>query len=282
MKSSAGMRKKEKGNKTLVYIIMIALSIVYMIPFVWLLSSSLKTDADIFSMPPTWIPETIHWENYAEVFNQVPFFRFLGNTVLVTVLVMIAHVVVSSLIGYAFARLQAPGKNLCFLLLLSTMMLPSQVTMIPLYIMFKELNWVDTLLPLVVPAFFGGSPLYVFLFRQFFASIPKSLDEAAMMDGSGYLSTYIRVLLPMSKPIVITVAIFSFMASWNDFMGPLIYLHSTENYTLALGMNLFKTQYVQNWNYTMAYNVMMILPVIILFFVAQKSFIQGIVITGSK
>lgn len=278
----SGMAKKEKGSRALVYVVMIVLSIIYMIPFVWLLSSSLKTDAEIFSMPPTWIPKTVHWENYGEVFSQVPFLKFLGNTVLITLLVMVAHVLVSSLIGYAFSRLRAPGKNVCFLLLLSTMMLPSQVTMIPLYIMFKELNWVDTLLPLIVPAFFGGSALYVFLFRQFFSTIPKSLDEAAMMDGSGYLSTYFRILLPMSKPIVITVAIFSFMASWNDFMGPLIYLHSTENYTLALGMNLFKTQYVQNWNYTMAYNVMMILPVIILFFIAQKSFIQGIVITGSK
>ena len=276
------MKTADKASRLFTYLLLIALSIVYMIPFVWLLSSSLKTDADIFAMPPKWIPKPVHWENYKEVFLQVPFLRFLGNTAIITVLVMIANVLVSGMVGYAFSRLRAPGKNILFLLLLSTMMLPSQVTMIPLFIMFKNIGWVDTMLPLIVPSFFGGSALYVFLFRQFFSTIPISLDEAAKIDGSGYFGTFVRILLPISKPIMITVAIFSFMGSWNDFMGPLIYLNDMNHFTLAIGLNLFKTQYVQNWNYTMAYNVMMILPVLILFFMAQKSFIQGIVITGNK
>ena len=282
---SEWMRSKTRSEriaKGITYVLLIALSVLFMIPFVWLLSSSLKSNADIFAMPPKWIPDPIEFSNYIEVFHQVPFFRFLANTLMIAIPVLIANVFVSAMVGYAFARFRAPGKNGLFMLLLSTMMLPSQVTMIPLFIMFKEIGWVDTLLPMIVPVFFGGSALYVFLFRQYFATFTASLGEAARIDGAGYFKTFTHVYLPMSKPILITVGIFSFMGSWNDFMGPLIYLNDMNNYTLAIGLNMFKTQYIQNWNYTMAYNVMIVVPLIVLFFVAQKSFIQGIVITGTK
>lgn len=269
-------------GKIILYFLLVALSVVYIIPFVWLLSSSLKNNADIFLMPPKWIPDPVEWRNYFEAVTQVPYFRFVMNTLLVTFFVLLANVFVSALVAYAFSRLKARFKNFWFVLLLSTMMLPGQVTMIPLFIMFKSLGWVDTLLPLIVPTFFGGSALYVFLIRQYFSTISLSVDDAAKIDGCSYFGTFFRILLPLSKPILITVGIFSFMGSWNDFMGPLIYLQSTDHFTLALGMNLFKTQYIQNWNYTMAYNVLMVLPPLILFFVAQKYFIQGIVITGSK
>ena len=275
-------KKSEKIGKIITYILLISLSVIFMIPFVWLLSCSLKSNADIFAMPPKWIPDPIEFSNYVEVFRQVPFFRFLANTLKIAVPVLVANVFVSAMVGYAFARFRAPGKNVLFMLLLSTMMLPSQVTMIPLFIMFKEVGWVDTLLPMIVPVFFGGSALYVFLFRQYYATFSASLGEAARIDGAGYFKTFTHVYLPMSKPILITVGIFSFMGSWNDFMGPLIYLNDMNNFTLAIGLNMFKTQYIQNWNYTMAYNVMIVAPLIILFFVAQKSFIQGIVITGTK
>lgn len=275
-------KKSEKIGKIITYILLISLSVIFMIPFVWLLSSSLKSNADIFAMPPKWIPDPIEFSNYVEVLRQVPFFRFLANTLKIAVPVLVANVFVSAMVGYAFARFRAPGKNVLFMLLLSTMMLPSQVTMIPLFIMFKEVGWVDTLLPMIVPVFFGGSALYVFLFRQYYATFSASLGEAARIDGAGYFKTFTHVYLPMSKPILITVGIFSFMGSWNDFMGPLIYLNDMNNFTLAIGLNMFKTQYIQNWNYTMAYNVMIVAPLIILFFVAQKSFIQGIVITGTK
>lgn len=275
-------KKLGKIGKIITYILLISLSVIFMIPFVWLLSSSLKSNADIFAMPPKWIPDPIEFSNYVEVFRQVPFFRFLANTLKIAVPVLVANVFVSAMVGYAFARFRAPGKNVLFMLLLSTMMLPSQVTMIPLFIMFKEVGWVDTLLPMIVPVFFGGSALYVFLFRQYYATFSASLGEAARIDGAGYFKTFTHVYLPMSKPILITVGIFSFMGSWNDFMGPLIYLNDMNNFTLAIGLNMFKTQYIQNWNYTMAYNVMIVAPLIILFFVAQKSFIQGIVITGTK
>lgn len=275
-------KRSEKIGKIITYILLISLSVIFMIPFVWLLSSSLKSNADIFAMPPKWIPDPIEFSNYVEVFRQVPFFRFLANTLKIAVPVLVANVFVSAMVGYAFARFRAPGKNVLFMLLLSTMMLPSQVTMIPLFIMFKEVGWVDTLLPMIVPVFFGGSALYVFLFRQYYATFSASLGEAARIDGAGYFKTFTHVYLPMSKPILITVGIFSFMGSWNDFMGPLIYLNDMNNFTLAIGLNMFKTQYIQNWNYTMAYNVMIVIPLIVLFFVAQKSFIQGIVITGTK
>ena len=275
-------KKSEKIGKIITYILLISLSVIFMIPFVWLLSSCLKSNEYIFDMPPKWIPVPIEFSNYVEVFRQVPFFRFLANTLKIAVPVLVANVFVSAMVGYAFARFRAPGKNVLFMLLLSTMMLPSQVTMIPLFIMFKEVGWVDTLLPMIVPVFFGGSALYVFLFRQYYATFSASLGEAARIDGAGYFKTFTHVYLPMSKPILITVGIFSFMGSWNDFMGPLIYLNDMNNFTLAIGLNMFKTQYIQNWNYTMAYNVMIVAPLIILFFVAQKSFIQGIVITGTK
>jgi len=269
-------------TKIIMYSLLICFSIVYMIPFIWLLSSSLKTNADIFLMPPKWIPNPFVWKNYLEVFIQVPFLRFLFNTSFVTILVLVANVFVSAMVAYAFSRLRAPGKNLLFILVMSTMMLPGQVTMIPLFIMFKTVGWVNTLLPLIIPSFFGGSALFIFLIRQYFSTIPKSLDESAKIDGCSYFGTFTKILLPLSKPILITVGIFSFMGTWNDFMGPLIYLQSMENFTLAIGLNLFKTQYTQNWNYTMAYNVLMIAPLIAIFFFAQKSFIQGIVITGNK
>jgi ABC-type glycerol-3-phosphate transport system permease component len=214
--------------------------------------------------------------------QQVPFLRFMFNTLTIAVLVMLANIFVSAMVAYAFARLRAKAKSILFILLLSTMMLPGQVTMIPMFILFSRLGWVNTPLPLIVPSFFGGSALYVFLIRQFFSSIPMSLDEAAKIDGASHFTVFTRILLPMSRPVLVTVAVFSFVGSWNDFMGPLIYLSRMETFTLAIGLNLFKTQYTTHWNFTMAYNVMMIVPIIVIFFFAQKSFIQGIVITGVK
>jgi ABC-type glycerol-3-phosphate transport system permease component len=272
----------DRIGRTCIYLVIILMSVVYLIPFAWLLSSSFKNNAEIFAMPPKWIPRPLEWRNYLSVLQEVPFLRFMLNTLTIAVLVMLANVFVSAMVAYAFARLRARAKSILFMLLLSTMMLPGQVTMIPMFILFSRLRWVNTPLPLIVPSFFGGSALYVFLIRQFFASIPMSLDEAAKIDGANHFTIFTRILLPMSRPVLITVAVFSFVGSWNDFMGPLIYLSRMDTFTLAIGLNLFKTQYTTNWNFTMAYNVMMIVPIIIIFFFAQKSFIQGIVITGIK
>ncbi len=281
MNASHSLSRGKLASKIMTYVLLVGLSALFTIPFIWLLSSSLKTDAEIFQIPPTWIPNPPRWINYSEVMDAVPFWTFFFNSVKIAVLVMIGYVFVSAMVAYAFARLRAPGKNALFMLLLATMMLPSQVTMIPLYVMFAQFGWVNTHLPLIVPAF-AGSALYIFLIRQFFSGIPHSMDEAANIDGAGYFTIFFRIILPMSKPVLITVALFSIVGSWNDFMGPLIYLNSVEKFTMAIGLNMFKTQFIQNWNYTMAFNVMMIIPVLALFFFAQKFFIQGIVVTGDK
>jgi ABC-type glycerol-3-phosphate transport system permease component len=275
-------RVSDRIGRICTYLAICIMSAAYLIPFVWLLSSSFKNNAEIFAMPPKWIPNPFEWKNYLSVMQQVPFMRFMFNTLTIAVLVMLANIFISAMVAYAFARLRAKAKGILFILLLSTMMLPGQVTMIPMFILFSRLGWVNTPLPLIVPSFFGGSALYVFLIRQFFSSIPMSLDEAAKIDGASHFAVFTRILLPMSRPVLITVAVFSFVGSWNDFMGPLIYLSRMDTFTLAIGLNLFKTQYTTNWNFTMAYNVMMIVPIIVIFFFAQKSFIQGIVITGVK
>lgn len=284
--SHIAWHKKKSVNRsifeTFVYLILVTFSVIFMIPFVWLLSSSLKTNTDVFTFPPQWIPHPMLWSNYVNVLTIIPFFSFLKNTLIITVTTLLAETFISAFVAYGFARLRAPGKNLLFWLVLCTMMMPGQVTMIPLFIMFKQINWVDTLKPLIVPSFFGGSAFYIFLMRQFFMTIPKSLDDAAKIDGCGFLRIFWHIILASSNPVLGTVAVFSFMAHWNDFMGPLIYLNSIPNYTLALGVNLFQTQFTTQWNYIMAYTVLMILPTIVIFFFAQRKYIQGIVITGIK
>lgn len=280
-KKHLGITASRRLSKTVIYILLILLSVIFIIPFVWLVSSSLKTNADIFVTPPKWIPDPPIWKNYPDVIHAVPFWNFVLNSLKIGGFVLIGHVFSSALVAYGFARLNAPGKNILFLLLLATMMLPGQVTMIPMYVMFSKVGWVNTHLPLIVPAF-AGSAFYIFLMRQFFAGIPVSLDEAAKIDGASHFKIFWKIILPMSKPVLITVALFSFVGSWNDFMGPLIYLNSVEKFTMGIGLNMFKGQFTQNWNYTMAFNVMMILPILLIFFFAQKKFIQGIVITGVK
>ena len=276
-----GIKANQRLSKVVVCLLLILLSIIFIIPFVWLVSSSLKTDAEIFITPPKWIPNPPIWKNYLDVIKAVPFWHFVFNSLKIGGFVLIGHVFASAFVAYGFARLKAPGKNMLFLLLLLTMMLPGQVTMIPMYVMFSKIGWVNTHLPLIVPAF-AGSAFYIFLMRQFFTGISMSLDEAAKMDGAGHFTIFWKIIMPMSKAVMITVALFSFVGSWNDFMGPLIYLNSPEKFTMGIGLNMFKGQFTQNWNYTMAFNVMMILPILLIFFFAQKKFIQGIVITGVK
>ncbi|NLA59150.1 MAG: carbohydrate ABC transporter permease, partial [Firmicutes bacterium] len=200
---------------------------------------------------------------------------------IITGTVLIGTILSNSIVAYSFARLRWPGRDLLFAVLLSTIMLPQQVTMIPLFILFSKLNWVNTFLPLTVPAFFG-SPFFIFLLRQFFMSIPIDLDEAARIDGCNGFMIYWKIILPISKPALATVAIFSFMWTWNDFMHPLIYLNKMERYTLSLGVVLFQTRYQVYWNLLMAISLLILLPCILMFFFAQKYFIQGIVATGLK
>lgn len=223
----------------------------------------------------------IHWENYPKAVNAMPFFRYLGNTLLVTFIGMFGMLLSCSMVAYGFSRFRARWLNVLFLLLLSTIMLPSQVRLIPLYIFFQKLGWVDSLLPLIVPQFFANA-YDVFLLRQFFMTIPLELDDAAKMDGAGYLQILFNIILPQARPALVTVGIFHFLYAWNDFYEPLIFLHSRENWTLAVGLQTFDALYTINTHLIMAISLLMIVPPILLFFFSQKIFTQGVVFSGVK
>lgn len=254
---------------------------LFLTPLIWMVSSSLKPEYQIFAMPPRLVPNPPRWANYTEALTYVPFGRYALNTLLVAVLTIIGHLFSCTLIAYAFARLRAPGRDTLFLVVLATMMLPYPVTMVPVFMLFNTLGWVNTYLPLIVPAFFG-SPFYIFLLRQFFLNISPELEDAASMDGANRLQTLWYVILPLSRPALATVAIFSFQASWNDFLAPLIYLHDRSLYTVTLGLDFFRSSYDVNWAYLMAASLVTMLPVVLIFFLAQRYFIEGISLGGVK
>ena len=264
------------------YAILCLMGLVILIPPLWMISTALKPDGEVFLYPPRWIPARPQWHNFVRGLTFRPFGRYFLNTATITTLAVLGQLLSSPLVAYAFARLRCRFKEPLFLLVLSTMMLPSQVTMIPVFILFKLLGWVDTFRPLIVPNYFG-SAFFIFLLRQFYMTITPELDDAAKMDGCGYFDIYRRIILLLSKPPLATVAIFCFMWNWNDFMGPLIYLSSENKLTLTLALSRFTGQYGQTaWNLLMAVSLIVILPCILLFFSAQRYFIQGIVITGVK
>lgn len=265
------------------YVLLCLGCIIVLFPFFWQVSSSLKTLDEVYAYPPKWLPEKPMWSNYYEALTFMPFGRYFLNTSFIVVTVLIGTILSASFVAYGFARIKARLRDVLFILVLSTMMLPSQVTMIPLYIIFQKIGWVDTYKPLIVPAYFGGSAFFIFLLRQFFLTIPKELDDAAKIDGCGFLGIYWRIILPLAKPALATVAIFSFTGVWNDLLGPLIYLNSNEKYTVALGLANFTAQYgATPWHLLMAASTVFVLPCLILYFFAQSYFIQGIVITGVK
>jgi len=257
--------------------------IVLLVPLVWMVSTSLKTHAEAFIFPPRWIPKHILWSNYPTAVTTIDFFLYLRNTVWITLVTLIGTVTSSSLVAFGFARLRARARDFLFVILLSTMMLPYQVTLVPVYLMFKTLGWVNTFLPLIVPPFFGGGAFSIFLLRQFFSTLPAELDDAAKIDGCGLFSIYWRILLPLSRPALATVAIFTFFGTWNDFMGPLIYLSRNSMYTIALGLQFYVSAHgVVQWNLMMAATFLSVLPLLIVFFLAQKTFVRGVALTGLK
>lgn len=263
------------------YTLALLVAILFLLPLFWMISSSLKPDYQVLEFPPRWLPNPVRWANFPEALTYVPFGRYALNTLFIAVLTIVGHLFSCTVVAYAFARLRAPGKNALFLVLLATMMLPYPVTMIPIYIGFKTLGWVNSFLPLIVPAFFG-SPFYIFLLRQFFLTLPSELEDAARVDGANVLQIIWHIILPISKPALATVAIFTFQASWNDFLAPLIYLHDQSKYTVSLGLNFFRSSYDVRWAYLMAASLVTMLPVIIVFFLAQRLFIEGITLTGMK
>ncbi len=267
---------------TLSYIVLIGLSCVFLIPFFWMLSTSLTEASKIIVKDRSWIPHPAVWKNYADALTVLPFGLFLKNTLIITFACIVGQVLSASLVAFGFSRMRFWGRDSLFILVLSTMMLPAQVTQIPTFILFTHLQWIDTLKPLIVPAFFGGGAFFIFLLRQFFMTLPSELEDAAKMDGCSPLGIYWNVAIPLSKPALATVAVFSFMAHWNDFMGPLIYVQSMENKTLALGLASFKSLHGTEYHLMMAASIAVLMPVLIIFFSMQKYFVKGIVMSGIK
>jgi multiple sugar transport system permease protein len=268
-------------KELLTHIVLLPIAFIFMLPFLWMLSTSLKTDQQLFAYPPIWIPNPINWANYPNAVTYIDFFLYLRNTLTIAVLSTIGALISCSMVAYSLARIPWPGRNILFIATIATLMIPFQVTLIPLFLVFRNLGWVGDFRPLVVPHFFGGA-LYIFLLRQFFMTIPMELSEAARIDGAGEFRIYWAVILPLAKPALATVAIFEFIARWRDYLGPLIYLSDQKLYTLSLGLHQYSSQYGREWGLLMAASVLITLPIILLFFFLQKTFVQGVTLTGIK
>jgi multiple sugar transport system permease protein len=264
------------------YLTLLAISIVFLLPFVWMIRSALMSLSQIFVMPPIWIPNPIKWDNFSRALTILPFSKFFVNTVIIVVLSMVGTVLSSTIAAFGFSRIEWKGRNLIFMILLSGMMLPGAVTLIPTFIGWKVLGFYDTYFPLIVPAFFGGGIFNIFLLRQFYMGIPRDFDEAAVIDGASFFQIYYRLILPLSRSAVIVVSLFTFLGVWNDFFGPLIYLKSAEKYTLALGLQMFQGAYSSQWDLLMAASMTVILPCVVVFLVGQRYFLEGITLTGLK
>lgn len=259
-------------------------AVITAIPLLWMLSTSLKEDGDVFLLPLQWWPRPILWSNYPEALVYQPFFTYFWNSVQVSMLSVVGAVLTASLVAYAFARLRAPGKNLLFGILLSTLMLPGEVTLVPIYLIFRWVGWLDTYRPLIVPSWFGGSAFYIFLLRQFFMTLPTELDDAAKIDGANLFSIYWRILMPLSRPALASVAVFAFFSNWSNFQAPLIYLTTIEKFTIPVGLRLYLSTIGNNmhWNYLMAATIVSIIPPVLIFFTSQRFFVEGAVLTGVK
>ncbi len=267
------------------YLAVIGGALVYAMPFVWMLSTSVKPQAEIFLIPPRWLPSVWQWENYTRPWDTLPMLTFYKNTVIVTVLNIVGTLASSSIVAFAFARMRFRGRGFLFLIILATMMLPRQVTLIPLYLFWSKLGLLNTFGPLVIPAFFAQSfygSFSIFLLRQYMLSIPLEMDEAARIDGASWFQLYWRVILPLSAPALGVVAIYNFTAHWNDFLEPLIYLNRPNMFTLPLGLGLLNGRYGGEMQQIMAQTALSIVPVLLVFFLAQRNYVQGVVVSGVK
>lgn len=274
---------RRRLSRGAIYAVIIGLSLIFLVPLLYMFSMSLMPREQIGKFPPEWLPNPIQWDNYGKALYFWNFANSLRNTLLVTGLGMIGDLLSCTLVAYGFARFRFPGKNLLFMILLGTLMLPFAVTMVPLYIGYNAIGWVNTFYPLIVPAFFGNA-FYIFLLRQFFLTIPEELVDAARIDGANELQIWWRIIMPLAKPAIIVVAIFSFQNHWNDFFGPLLYLKDESLHTLALGLYKFQALPGQGslYNELMAATALMVLPMLIVFAVFQKQFIQGVTLSGLK
>lgn len=272
-----------KAGRLLAYLVLFVGGFLSLVPFFWLIRSAFMNMLEIYTLPPIWWSEHPTWENFKTVFfADVPFFSYFLNTIKIVIPVIIGTVVSSSMAAYGFARFDFPFKKGWFAICISSMMIPGAVTLIPSFLIWKSFGAVNTYWPLIIPCFFGGGAFNIFLFRQFFMTIPRDLDEAATLDGAGAFRIYWQILLPALKPVCISVTLFTFMGTWNDFFGPMIYLYDMEKYTVALGLQLFNSSYGSDYGAVMASALVMTIPTIIIFFIGQKYFVQGIVMSGVK
>ncbi|MGE4320092.1 MAG: carbohydrate ABC transporter permease [Acholeplasmataceae bacterium] len=280
-----GLSRKQKHliKASMIHFVLLLLSVAFVFPFLWMLFTALKTPQELLLGTEAFFPSDAQWSNFIIAVQSIPFFLYLKNSLIIVVLVMVGTLFSATTAAYAFAKLQWKGKEKWFVVMLATMMIPIQVILIPTYIMYAKIGWLGTRLPLIVPAFFGGgAAFYIFLLRQFFKGIPKELSESAIIDGANHFQIFLKIMLPLTKPALITVALFVFMATWNDYFGPLIFLSNPDQWTLALGLRAFQTQYGGRYDLMMAAAILIMLPTLIIFFFAQKSFIEGITFTGIK
>ena len=277
-----GRTARTRIGKGVFYILLLSGSVAMLIPLVWLIRSSFMGLSQIFIFPPEWLPDPWRWDNYPKALTTIPFVRYFFNTLYILIPTVVGTVITAALAAYGFSRLRWPGRDLVFGILLTTLMLPYAVTLIPTFLLWANLGLVNTYWPLILPDWFGGSIFYIFLLRQFFLTLPKELDEAAIIDGANPLQVLRFVIVPLSRPALITVAIFSTLFEWNDFLGPLIYLNDSRQFTLALGLAEFTGLYTSQWHLLMAAATVVIAPVLVLFFFAQRYFIEGIALTGTK
>ncbi len=282
MSSLLGTRRsRERLWGAAVYLVLAAVAATFVAPFLWMVSTSLKPDAQVFSPAVRWIPAPIVWSNYPAALASFPFLLYLRNTLLVCTMTTVGTVLSAAMPAYGFSRIRWRGRDPMFFVLICTIMLPAQVTMIPVFLTFRALGWTGTFLPLIVPPFLG-SAFSIFLLRQFFLTIPQELSDAARIDGCGDLGILGRIILPMAKPAVATIALFAFTAAWMDFLNPLVYLHDERQYTLAIGLQAFLGRHGSEWSLLMAASTVITIPMLVLFLLAQRTFIRGIALTGLK
>lgn len=269
------------GGRAIALLVLVVGAVAFVFPLLWMISTSLKDLSEVFTVPPVWIPHVLHFDNYPRSLTFFPAALYLRNTLIIVVPSVFGTLISSSLPAYGFSRLRWPGRDVVFAVLLATMMIPTWTTLIPVYVMFTKLHWTNTFLPLIVPNFFGV-PFYIFLLRQFFMRQPQELVDAARMDGATHLGVFRQIILPLSKPALAVVVLFSFMDGWKDFFGPLIYLNNPDLYTLSIGLYSFQTKHGVDWTALMAASLMVAAPMVILFFLTQRTFVEGISFTGLR
>lgn len=274
--------KKKLTGRIFLYLLLIIGSIMCLMPLLWMTRSSLMTNVEIFMVPIHWLPKACQWKNYADIFSTLPFLTYYANSIKLVIGVVSGVVITSSICAYGLSRIDWGGKNIVFACIMGSMMLPAAVTIIPTFLMFRTIGLTNSLAPLIIPAWLGGGAFYIFLLRQFFLSIPKDLDEAAYMDGATHIVIFTKIMLPLTKPALVVVGIFAFMNTWNDFLGPLIYLNSDSKYTVALGLQLFIGSYRAEWQLMMAAACLVVVPAILVFMLGQRYLIEGITMTGVK